>query len=66
MAFDGRISSANSELDRIKDQMTRFDERLAASEQRWREQFTRLETMLNQSQTQSSWLSGQLAALPRP
>jgi flagellar hook-associated protein 2 len=40
-----------------------MDDRLALKEQTLRAQFTAMETALSQSQTQSSWLSGQLSAL---
>lgn len=64
--FDSRISSSDSELDRIRDSMDRLDLRLEAREERLRAQFATLERLLSQSQAQGQWLSGQLAALPRP
>ena len=62
--LEGRISSADSELDRIRDDMDRLDLRLEAREERLRVQFATLERLLSQSQAQSQWLGGQLAALP--
>lgn len=64
--LDTRISSADSELDRVRDSMDRLDLRLEAREERLRAQFATLERLLSQSQAQGQWLSGQLAALPRP
>jgi len=43
--------------------MADMDDRLALKETSLRAQFTAMETALAQSQTQSSWLSGQLASL---
>jgi flagellar hook-associated protein 2 len=43
--------------------ITDFDRRLAAREARMRAQFTAMEQALNQSQTTTSWLNGQLAGM---
>lgn len=61
--LDVRISGADAELKRLQQTMADMDDRLALKEQTLRAQFTAMETALSQSQTQSSWLSGQLSAL---
>lgn len=43
-----------------------FELRMAAVEERYRTQFARLETVMSQLKSQSSWLTSQLAALPTP
>jgi len=61
--IDVRITGANAELKRLQRAMADMDDRLALKETSLRAQFTAMETALAQSQTQSSWLSGQLASL---
>jgi flagellar hook-associated protein 2 len=61
--LDVRITGADAELKRLQQSMADMDDRLALKEQSLRAQFTAMETALSQSQTQSSWLQGQLAAL---
>jgi flagellar hook-associated protein 2 len=61
--IDVRITGADAELKRLQAAMADMDDRLALKEQTLRAQFTAMETALSQSQTQSSWLSGQLASL---
>lgn len=61
--IDVRITGADAELKRLQQSMADMDDRLALKEQTLRAQFTAMETALSQSQTQSSWLSGQLASL---
>jgi len=61
--LDARLDSADSELQRIRDQMNALDERLEQREERLRMQFATLERLLANSQSQGMWLSGQLAAL---
>ncbi|HET6447890.1 MAG TPA: flagellar filament capping protein FliD, partial [Conexibacter sp.] len=61
--IDVRITGADAELKRLQQSMADMDDRLALKEQTLRAQFTAMETALSQSQTQSSWLQGQLAAL---
>jgi flagellar hook-associated protein 2 len=61
--IDVRITGADAELKRLQQAMADMDDRLALKESSLRAQFTAMETALAQSQTQSSWLSGQLAAL---
>jgi len=60
---DVRIRGADAELKRLRQNMADMDDRLALKEQTLRAQFTAMETALSQSQAQSSWLQGQLAAL---
>jgi flagellar hook-associated protein 2 len=61
--IDVRISGAEAELKRLQRTMAEMDDRLALKEQGLRAQFSAMETALSQSQTQSAWLSGQLASL---
>lgn len=63
--LDVRITGADSELKSLQQQMADMDARLALREQTLRAQFTAMETALSQSQTQSSWLQGQIASLPQ-
>lgn len=62
-AMQDRLTAVQSELDRVRDSMASLDTRLETREARLRAQFTALETMLSQSQSQGQWLSGQLAGL---
>ncbi|HEU4700886.1 MAG TPA: flagellar filament capping protein FliD [Conexibacter sp.] len=61
--IDVRITGADAELKRLQRSMADMDDRLALKEQTLRAQFAAMEAALGQSQTQSSWLSGQLASL---
>jgi flagellar hook-associated protein 2 len=56
-----RISAAADAITRLKDQMSALDARLALRERALRTQFTALEQALQANQTQSAWLSAQLA-----
>ncbi|HEX8101406.1 MAG TPA: flagellar filament capping protein FliD [Solirubrobacteraceae bacterium] len=58
-----RLKSSDDEQRRITDAMTRSETRLAAKEKRLKAQFAAMEKALQASQTQQSWLSGQLASL---
>jgi flagellar hook-associated protein 2 len=62
--LDGRVAAGDTESRRLSDEMLRADTRLAAKEQRLKAQFAAMEAALNASQTQMSWLQGQLAGLP--
>jgi flagellar hook-associated protein 2 len=64
--IDERLKSSTRNLDRIKDQVDKTNERLDMKEKRMRAQFAAMELALQNSQTQQSWLSGQLAALQAP
>jgi flagellar hook-associated protein 2 len=57
-------TTADADIARAKDRQADFDRRLALREERLRSMFTAMETALNASQTQSSWLTGQLGGLP--
>jgi flagellar hook-associated protein 2 len=61
--IDERLKSSTRNLDRIKDQVEKTNERLDAKEKRMRAQFQAMELAMQQSQTQQAWLTGQLAAL---
>lgn len=63
--LDTRIDGADRELDALKDQMASMDRRLALREASLQRQFTALEVALQRSQTQSEWLTGQLAGLAK-
>jgi flagellar hook-associated protein 2 len=64
---DGLINSRKSEAEAQAQvqrvQMGRLDDRLALEEARLRKQFASLETALSKSQSQQSYVNGQLAAL---
>lgn len=62
-AIDLRLKSSESEQRRIREATTRTETRLEQREKRLRAQFAAMESALQASQTQQSWLSGQLAAL---
>jgi flagellar hook-associated protein 2 len=61
--LDTRVSDADRELSYVKDTLARIDERLQSKQDLLRKQFTALEEALSRSQSQSSDLAGQLAAL---
>lgn len=61
--IDASISSAEAELKRLQKSMADMDDRLALRERTLRAQFAAMEAALSKSQTQSAWLSGQLASL---
>jgi flagellar hook-associated protein 2 len=61
--LDTRVSDADRELSYVKDTLASIDERLQTKEALLRKQFTALEEALSRSQSQSSDLAGQLAAL---
>lgn len=60
-----RIDGGDSELRNVKSQMSMMDNRLALRERNLQRMFTALEVAMSKSQTQSAWLTGQLAALPK-
>jgi flagellar hook-associated protein 2 len=65
----GYIAEAQATSDRrvreMTDRQAAFDKRLTLREERLRSMFTAMEQAMNASNTQSSWLSGQLAGLPQ-
>jgi flagellar hook-associated protein 2 len=62
--LDGRIESMAKRSKRLTNDMTRVDARLEAKEKRLKAQFAAMESAMAASQTQSSWLAGQIASLP--
>jgi flagellar hook-associated protein 2 len=68
-ADDGTLTSAKDAADRrvkgFTDQMTRLEDRLAVRELNLRRQYSSLQTLLGDLQSQGSWLSSQIAGLPR-
>jgi flagellar hook-associated protein 2 len=61
--LDGRVDSAETELKGLGDQLRRTDDQLKAKQERLEKQFAAMETALSQSQSQQSWLQGQIASL---
>lgn len=57
------ISGQNTEIKRLNDSIAAWDDRLTLRQANLQRQFTALETALNQMQSQSNWLSGQLSSL---
>lgn len=55
---------ADNQIKRITTRIEDFDRRLTTIEARYRKQFTQLETALSSSQSQQSWLAGQIGSLP--
>jgi flagellar hook-associated protein 2 len=66
-SVDGTITTAikgrDSDIKRMQDGIDDWDTRLALRQQSLQRQFTALETALSQMNSQSNWLSGQLASL---
>ena len=62
--LDGRITAAGSQLKSFSDSLARIDERLERKEERYKRQFTALETALAKSQSIQTAMAGQLAGLP--
>lgn len=58
------ITGSNASITRLNDGIAAWDLRLELRRTALTRQFTSLETALNQMNSQSSWLSGQLASLP--
>jgi flagellar capping protein FliD len=59
--FDGRIKSADREQKRFDDQIAALDKRIEARAKLLRAQFSAMEAAISRSQSQQSWLAGQLA-----
>lgn len=57
-----RTQSTNSQYSRLADSMTRMQQTLSAKEERYWQQFSRMEQAISQMNSQSSWLSQQFAA----
>jgi flagellar hook-associated protein 2 len=62
--LDGRTKTADEELRRLSDTLTRTNTRLEAQEKRLKAQFAAMETALGLAQSQQAWLAGQIAGLP--
>ncbi len=62
-SLTGAISGHNVEIQRTQDSIADWDVRLALRQSTLTQQYTNLETTLNQLNSQSSWLAGQLGAL---
>lgn len=60
-----RVEVINKESKRIGDSLTAAEARIAAKQKRLTAQFAAMETALGNAQTQQSWLSGQIASLPK-
>jgi flagellar hook-associated protein 2 len=58
--FDGRITSADKEQKRFDDQVAVMNKRIDAKATMLRAQFAAMESAISKSQSQSSWLAGQL------
>jgi flagellar hook-associated protein 2 len=61
--MQSRINAMDDEKKRITDSIAAMDKRLSAKEARLKATFAAMESAMSASQQQSSWLSGQLAAL---
>lgn len=61
--LEGAISSSESQLDRLSDRYTRTEERINATVERYRADFTALDGMVAQMNQTSAYLSQQLPAL---
>lgn len=57
------VTGRNSSVDRLQDSVASWDLRLELRRKSLTRQFTSLETALNKMNSQSNWLSGQLASL---
>jgi flagellar hook-associated protein 2 len=57
-------AAADAEASNMRTRQTDLDRRLKIKEDRLREQFTALETALNRSNSQTSWVQGQISGLP--
>ncbi|MDO8211426.1 flagellar filament capping protein FliD [Conexibacter sp. CPCC 206217] len=58
-----RITGGDSEITALRSQMSQMDQRLSVKQRALEAQFAALEVAMSKSQTQSQWLTGQLAGL---
>lgn len=58
-----RVTGADDELRALKSQMAQMDSRLSVKQRALEAQFAALEVAMSKSQTQSAWLTSQLAGL---
>ncbi len=61
--LETRIKGADTSLRRIRDQVADAEQRIEAKEKRYKAQFAAMEKAMGLSQSQSAWLSGQIASL---
>lgn len=59
------ITGRNTEIDRLGDSITDWDDRLELRRTSLQQQYTALETALSSLKSQGDWLSGQIAQLPQ-
>ncbi len=60
----GRVKSDDTVLKDFTTQIAKLNERMTMTEKRLKAQFAKMETALNQSQTQQAWLTSQISSLP--
>ncbi len=62
--ISGRMKSDDTVLKDFTSQIAKLNERMLMTEKRLKAQFAKMETALNQSQTQQAWLTSQISSLP--
>lgn len=62
-ALTSRVEGLNNSVSRFKDNQAALETRVALIEQRYRKQFTALDTLISSMQTTSSYLTQQLSSL---
>jgi flagellar hook-associated protein 2 len=60
-----RMTSDDSTLKDFTSQIAKLNDRMTASQARWKAQFAAMEAALNKSQTQQAWLTSQISSLPQ-
>jgi flagellar hook-associated protein 2 len=60
-----RMTSDDSTLKDFTSQISKLNDRMTASQARWKAQFAAMEAALNKSQTQQAWLTSQISSLPQ-
>lgn len=64
--LENRTDALNDRMKALKREREAFDSRISRVEQAYRRQFTALDGLMSKMQTTSSYLSQQIAALPKP
>jgi len=64
-ALTSRIEGLNKSVSRFRDNQAILETRVALIEQRYRKQFTALDTLISSMQTTSSYLAQQLSTLSK-
>jgi flagellar hook-associated protein 2 len=64
--IDSRTSSLENRLDNLQEQQARLDERMGRVEERYTAEFTAMDKLVSQLQSQGNFLQQQLAKLPTP